>query len=999
MMTDDIGDPDPAGSILFRNPTTYHSMDKLPGIPTSKNETMLLHLNVRNITTKGRLDGVKELISTFARRPGIVILTETFLKPNNAFLYDIPNHYNSYHLVRPKREGGGVSIYVDKSLNASFEPACVSLAETDGQVLRCDINFSKQTYTIFAVYRPPKGNFTCFSKHIKEALTNCWRSKDSPVIVAGDLNVDLMQQTPPAIELEELFLSFGMRLMINQPTRIAIDKNNHHSATLIDHIFADSSITCETSSGIITSDIADHCAVFAGLLLPTLAVMPSRIPVSRRIYSKNNTEIFHQLLDCHTFEHVLNHTDANQAFGAFQRHLCFLHDTAFPCKTFIIKGSVKTDKPWMTTSLANCCKKKNKLHHKLKLKPTQHNKDKYVKYQSILKKVIEKARSQYFDNLFDLRQSSLKRMWTCINDIINKPSKKSKIISLKNRNRVLTSDIDIAKGLNNNFADMPLDISATFLGSSNEYVTPQRTSVSAFLFDTSPAEVLSNITQLKTKTSCGPDELPNHVLKLAAKQIAVPLSHIINLSLHTGVFPEELKHGIITPIHKGGPTDIPSNYRPIVVLSGISKLFERTVKTRMVDFLASRKLLSDSQFGFREKLSTEIALNKMVDTIIQKIDNKQKTIGIFLDVKKAFDTVDNKILLQKLNAYGFRGITLNWFASYLKDRPVQTKVNGTLSDIRISNIGVPQGSILGPILFLIFIDDLLHLLSNYCKVICYADDTTIIVSSENFTLLKTTCSDVLEIVSTWFCKNKLVLNVEKTNYMYFTLRQSADEFHLAINGTQLNRVKSTKVLGVTLQEDLKWNNHVNNVSTKLARSVGILYKLSQNIPESSLKSVYNSLFLPHMTYCISVWGNANQMASRRLLALQKRAARIICRQKRYSHITHKFKDLKIMTHAELYIFSVGKLFHKIMHNVLPFEAFRFHQNIDVHNYSTRSRDNIHQSLSKYTCTLHSFSKTGVRVWNKIPLQIREQPFTLFSKSLARYVNNFNEPLVDVSSFV
>ena len=336
-----------------------------------------------------------------------------------------------------------------------------------------------------------------------------------------------------------------------------------------------------------------------------------------------------------------------------------------------------------------------------------------------------------------------------------------------------------------------------------------------------------------------------------------PLTHILNLSLCQGVFPQELKIAKVIPLYKSGDTKIINNYRPVSVLSVFSKLFERIVETRLFSFVNQNEILYKYQFGFRKKYNTNSALVLITDKIMNALNNNEIVLGLFLDFTKAFNCVNHEILIKKLEKYGIRGICLDWFINYLLSWKQYVCFNGTNSEVLYINCGVPQGSILGPVLFLLYINDLANV-SKILFPILYADDTNIFITGKNIdTMVEIINNEICKLVE-WLHMNKLFLNIEKTQYMIFSLRKKIKpEKDIYIQDKIIQQVEYTKFLGIFIDCKMSWINHINHVKSKVAKGIGILCKARKYLKRSTLLTLYYSFIYPYITYCLEVWGNAN----------------------------------------------------------------------------------------------------------------------------------------------
>ena len=373
--------------------------------------------------------------------------------------------------------------------------------------------------------------------------------------------------------------------------------------------------------------------------------------------------------------------------------------------------------------------------------------------------------------------------------------------------------------------------------------------------------------------------ISTNLLKEISPIIAEPLSLIINQSLSTGIFPSKLKIAKVIPLHKKNEKDLLDNYRPISLLPSISKVFERIVYNQLYSYLTTIGILFKSQYGFRKSHSTETAAIELTVTLLQNLDNGEIPIAIFLDLSKAFDTLDHAILLKKLEHYGIQDTPLNWLTSYPSNRLQFVQMGDVLSDTLPISTGVPQGSILGPLLFLLYVN-YNHLASNKFNAILYADDTTLVGPLCSFKYnrnindnnnISNHINAELNEISEWLSCNKLYINAPKTKYMlfHFPQRRITDiDLSLKINDQRIDRVHEFNFLGTIIHETLEWTRHIDKVANKISRTIGIINKLKHVLPVYTLKTMYDALIVPHLNYNILLWGfNSNRMSK---LQQQKR---------------------------------------------------------------------------------------------------------------------------------
>ena len=488
-----------------------------------------------------------------------------------------------------------------------------------------------------------------------------------------------------------------------------------------------------------------------------------------------------------------------------------------------------------------------------------------------------------------------------------------------------------------------------------------------YLSPVTPSEVISIMGSCKD-SSPGFDDIKISPLCCVFQHIANPLSYICNLSLTHGVFPETLKTANVISLFKKDNQMFFNNYRPVSLLSTFSKILEKVMYERLLDFLNEHKILFQYQFGFRKNHSTQLALTVLMDKVIKSIENGDHVIGVFLDFSKAFDTVDHSILLNKLHHYGIRGSALEWFRSYLSNRQQFVTYNDVSSGTNVLKCGVPQGSILGPLLFLIYINDL----ANICKhtmPIFFADDSNLFINGKDASKIELELNEELSNIASWLKINKLSLNVDKTQFMIFSRKQNQIEnIVIRIEGQIIEHVTQTKFLGVIIDEKLTWRNHVNHihVSTKIAKGIGILIKARFCLNRETLVSLYYTFIYPYLTYCNSVWGYSFLYNLNRLHLLQKKAVRIISQVNWKTHTEPLFKDLEILPIKDINIYIIAQFMFRFHNGLLPeiFDSF-FTTNYEIHSHDTRSRTHLHPSIFKSELGRKGIRRRGMFIWNQI----------------------------------
>ena len=522
--------------------------------------------------------------------------------------------------------------------------------------------------------------------------------------------------------------------------------------------------------------------------------------------------------------------------------------------------------------------------------------------------------------------------------------------------------------------------------------TIPRTVNSMIVRPTTIPEIDTMIEQLPNKTSYGHDKISNTMLKALCTGITYPLCHIFNASLSEGTFPERMKTAEVIPLYKGKDMDLMINYRPISLLITLSKLLEKVMYTRLYGYLESQKLLYPSQYGFRSKRSCEQVITELVGNILQSKNQNEHCASIFLDLSKAFDTLDHTILLQKLEIYGIRGIALEWFRSYLKDRSLVAKImtgpNIIVKSKRYKiTYGAAQGSCLGPLLFIIFMNDI-HLLPVYSNIILFTDDTTIFNSHKSLKFLKYTLEHDLSLMMNWFKANTLFLNLDKTVGMKFW--DSSKTFTVKVDDMAINMMNCVKFLGVHIDSNLTWQNHTTYLIEKLQTNRRMLSLGKHLLDQRCLRNIYYSHIHSHITYGLSVWGSMiTQQKVHEIFNIQKQCVRLITHQNKDADPTCLFNKFRIPKIKDIIHIAMCKLGHNISHKYYSspilnlFDKFGGQKS---HRYPTRNKHVPNVQWHHSEQYSKSFLCRSVTDYNKLPYRLKLIDDTsIFTRQLKKYI--------------
>jgi hypothetical protein len=783
----------------------------------------------------------------------------------------------------------------------------------------------------------------------------------------------------------------------------------NQAVSLIDHIFVNKP-SSNFITGTIINDISDHFFTF--ITLNQTKREKDIKTVESRSFSQTNINNFKLTLGSLSWETTLQSNNVDESYSNFINDLLPLFELHFPKTNKKFNKNFHKINDFMTGGLLTSRRTKNLLHKKAIIEPTPENLTKYKNFRNIFNSLLRKSKVIYFEQNLKLHEKNPKKTWDILREAIGKKSR-SPISELIIDGNLSNDPQKIANEFNNFFSEIGEKISNGVVPTERDplsYIPLNPNTPQLELGETGAAQVTNILKNMDSKNSPDLDGISLSLLKSISNEICIPLGHIFNLSLSTGVFPSKLKASRVVPIFKAGQHTSCDNYRPISLVSSISKILEKTVAIKLVDHLESNNLLYVHQYGFLKGKSTEHNLLHLTNKIGEAINDDKYCIGIFLDLKKAFDVVSHKILLKKLKRLGIDGIALQWFESYLSNRTQQVDINGNLSDSKNLDISVLQGTILGPILFLCYINDLP--LSTSLLSFLFADDTSCTASDKNLPNLINHVNTELQKIANWFRANKMAVNISKTKFIIFHGKGKKIDLNgleIVFNENEIGKVpdpnlitplerifdkhplkngQTYKLLGVHLDETLSFKTHIEIISSKINRSLYCINRAKNFLSLKSLKSLYFALIHPHLLYCINIFSIASPSNLKRLTILQKKAIRSINKAPFLAHTKPLFTLSKILPLEQLIVQAKLQFMHSIEYGYGQQSFFLLWQK----NFQRNPTANLRNADDFYipTARVDSFKRIPIYTfpleWNNLNIEIKAQyNKAIFRRALREYL--------------
>lgn len=828
---------------------------------------------------------------------------------------------------------------------------------------------NNKSMRISVVYRSPSSSKRKFLDLMSEWIEN------GPDIfvnwcICGDMNIDMSNINECyAKQLVKFFEFYGMKQIVTEPTRITIN-----TTTLIDVIFTN---VANMKANVLEDEkISDHetlqavASVWESTDKKVNMVSKVMNYTANRIIQKLN-EYNWQIYRLPLVEKIAIISDRlNESVRSFVK----------------VVPSKYIENKWYNTELRELQKKRNEANKKAIRTKEDNDWHSYKNLRNQYIKKIREAKQNHIQQNLKKACGDSKQTWKILKGMIN-GKKTSEINKMTFGNEIETDPSVIANKYNSFVINSIREVHESIQDIHNdENITHMNNNCFTDFYLPTKDEIFGIIDNMKKKTDT--QMLSSKIVVDAWPVVGDAITHIMNECLLMGCCPDLWKISTIVPVPKVGKATNSNDFRPINMLCTLEKVLETIVKNQLMTYIDEKNILVSQQAGYRRNYSCESSINIVLSDWKMIKDQNEHIVCVFLDLKRAFETVDRIKLLNKLKEYGIGGVVHKWLDSFLTKRKQKVKINGVTSNELEIDLGTPQGAILSAFLFILYINDMPNNLK-HCRINLFADDTLIYMSGTRINDIIGKVNEDLSGVFKWLCVNKLKLNVEKTKYMIIkgtNSRTHDADVSVKINNERLECVDTMKYLGVLIDNQLKFKKNCEYVCKKAAKKIGLLGRLSRYLTTNAKINIYKSIISPHFEYCPTILFMADCADMSAFQKLQNRAMRVILRCNRYTSIKEMLNGLQFMSIRQIIIARTLQFIYKMKIGKIPQCASLMRTRGELHTYPTRSRDNFRLPKTNKTCTQNSLFFKGTKIFNTLPNEIKNEPNEKrFKKQIIKYV--------------
>lgn len=903
----------------------------------------------------------------------VLVLTEARITA------DIENEeiqLQGYKIIRcnsENRHTGGIVCYVKN--NIKYEIICNE--HYDKVLWMLCVKIKSMIFVL--LYRSPSSSIAEFLMHLNNIMENLPMLKVKYVYVMGDLNIDMSKNSFYEHRLLKQMNDIGLKQIVNEYTRVT-----QESKTIIDVVFTNNT---ETDIEIKrTPKMSDHDMVNIKIKTNKKNIKKDE-KVSYKFRNKKKIENANVENLLESKEWKL--TNTNEMTNIFYCNIIDILDDIAPLETKISKG-IKNE--WFDQELKEMLQKRDRAYNKCHLEDTNENWTVYREQRNLATKTIRLKKRKYYEEIIERNKNSGKLMWKAIKEVIGNKKNNNEIESICFNGITITEKENIANEFNNYFVESIENIVETKSNIngdiSNNLCIENKKIVPLNTFRMIKEEdIIDIIKEIKKDNSA--DEITMNIIKAGGAVMRREIMKIINKSIEEAIVPDRWKISTVIPVPKVSNTKKGEEHRPINMMPLAEKIMEMFIKQQFLDHLNKNDILIENQSGFRERHSCESSIQLLISKWKELIDQGKTVLTVFIDFKRAFETIDREILIKKLEAYGVVNKANKWFKNYLSDRFQQTKIGDYKSDIKQVKYGVPQGTVLGPILFITYVNDINRCIDESTILNLFADDTAISVFGDSTNEAVLQMQSELNKLEVWLSENNLFVNTKKTKAMLFSKNENELNNKLKLFEDELEFITECKYLGIIVDHRLSFKQHATYIIGKINKKLGYFNRISENLSMWSRTLVYKSIIAPHFEYCPTILHYLNQGDKSILQILQNKGMRIILKVNQYTRIEVMLDALKFMNINQRLVYLNVVFIYKIIHKLLPeymFNKIKFVR--DIHQYNTRSVNDIYVMRAKKTSTQNSLFYKGLVLYNSLPMSLKSiVTIKAFKRELSEYVKH------------
>jgi hypothetical protein len=914
----------------------------------------IFYMNIHSLRNK--MDSLEILLKMYTKSPDVIVICETWLSSSTAVFYG----FDGYVAVHNCRDDGfaGLSIFLKRDID--FE---VLLNEKLGRNQLILLDLKTCNFKLFAIYRDSAvvvpTLFFQYMDSILEKYMNC--------LVVGDINIDLYRDTSTVNECKEIFLSNNFCLL-NKVDADSYTYYGPYGASLIDHIYSDMADRVYNINRVPTP-ISDHVAFFISVSDVPRDTNPECL-VSRTDFGMVSDSISRRFDGCEFLD-----------FYVFLN--IFLEIVANCTKQVKRKKRRENQAPWFCFEVLCAISVRDYWYRRHKMYPScAYLKANLRRSKNCVTRVVRNCKRRYFSDLISRNIGNSSKTWSVLNFLMyNRDIKTRSVIKeirdVDRSGALVRDEMGICNVFNDYFTSIAGNLESDLLRRNNfraRVATMTHwvaSSIATMCTDFS--EVNYFVLGMNNSAASGADRISVKLMKQCGSNLISVLVRVFNYHISNGIFPDTLKVARTVPIYKSGDHKLPGNYRPISVLSNFSKIFEKLIYARLSGFYDRMGFINPAQFGFVKDSNTTTAAMNFVTLIREYMNGRQFASAIFIDVSKAFDCVSHEILLEKLYRSGVRGVFYDLLKSYLLGRSQMVNICNSFSQSRGVGYGVPQGSVLGPLLFSVFINDIFELPLRG-KLQLYADDAVISYGHRDLAGLYEDMQHDLNLLSEWFYNNRLSVNAGKTKYILFKdpRRVITTDHQIVLGLDQVERVSSIRYLGLIIDDRLSWEEHIIHVKRKIMSFVGVLHKIKHIIPVRSRLQIFHAHIFSHVSYMNVLWNTACQFRMDSLSRLLNKAVRAVFHEEYNNpdvHTVDLYRRHGLLTLKGLSRLETVLMVYKIKHNLIK-HSIELTTNQNVHEHNLRNNFNFYLDFHNNNYGKLSIRRHGADAFNKLPADLK-----------------------------